>query len=361
MALTDPKNTLAYHQSRVLVQHRNMGGVPCANVAKSIKGFMKADKNASQSPEKDALWFYGMNHATALICANRHPLEPLPADELEVIEAYHSEIVPRTVRAFYYLLLICIRESRHVGHNPNFKTVLKAQFGEAAVDFNTMINGTGSDGAYQSFLNNAPACDVGTLVRSLQHIFYKGQFGGGYGGPAWGKVSDCLVNFVDGTFSAEMMMDTIWTLCHNNGPIFNKGMMYGHYSEHIIRILDIQRSGQIPEAVLSDNYVMAYADPKLKEAMSWVQSRFPESIGKYVDWWTVEALGAVKQYPGEKVSQKVKYGPSAKATKAEQDAAIKHELAIKAAKQKAEADAKKFFTIMPGVKVEKIKIDRDAA
>ena len=36
MALTDPQNTLAYHNSRVLTSHRNMRHVHCAKVAAAL-------------------------------------------------------------------------------------------------------------------------------------------------------------------------------------------------------------------------------------------------------------------------------------------------------------------------------------
>jgi len=62
-------------------------------------------------------------------------------------------------------------------------------------------------------------------------------------------VADCLANFVNGNYSAEMMMDVGWTLCHNNGPIFNKQIFYNMYSHDLVRLLDVQRAGMIPALV----------------------------------------------------------------------------------------------------------------
>ena len=43
---------------------------------------MKVDQEKNTAPEREALWFYGMNHGVALIAAKFAPLEPLPTWEL---------------------------------------------------------------------------------------------------------------------------------------------------------------------------------------------------------------------------------------------------------------------------------------
>ena len=102
---------------------------------------------------------------------------------------------------------------------------------------------------------------IGKFCEALAWQFYHCKWAGGYGGKKWGVVTDCLVRFVKGEFSAEMMMDTVWTLSHNSGPIFNKGQFYGMYGHNLYRILDVQRSGQVPEAVLFDAPIKFHADP----------------------------------------------------------------------------------------------------
>src|SRR5208283_4005185 len=121
--------------------------------------------------------------------------------------------------------------------------------------------------------------DIGTFCKGLAWQFYKCKWAGGYGGKKWGVVTDCLARFVTGEFSAEMMLDTVWTLAHNGGPIFNKGQFYACYGHTLYRILDVQRSGQIPEAVLFDHAVKGFADADLQHLMIEVRARFPEAIG----------------------------------------------------------------------------------
>jgi hypothetical protein len=354
MALTDPQNTLAYHNSRVLTSHRDMRHVHCSKVAAALQAFRDKDLSKDTVPETEALWFYGLNHGMALVSANRAPLEPLSDWENEFVRLYHETMAEKAVRAFYYLLWICIRESRHNQSLAKDAPKMKELFGDAVTNFTVSIKG-GESGISAAFVTNPPNATIGTYVDCLKWQFYNCKWNGGYGGKKWGIVTDCLSRFVDGEFTAEMMLDTIWTLSHNNGPIFNKGEFFGHYSPNLIRILDVQRSGQIPEAVLCDVKVAAYAPTALLHRMAQLQKRFPGKLGDYVDWETVEALGSVHKYPNEKKEQFKKHGMSEKAKAAQA-------LAEQQAKAQADADAKEladhaenWFQVMPGLEVPKIK------
>lgn len=353
MPLTDPKDVLAYHASRPLTQNRDMRAVPVSNTAKAISSFMAADSASGTMPEIEALWFYAMNHGMAEIQKRFAPYEPL-GTFLEFVETYHSMIGPKAVRAFYYLMLICTRESRHVHSSDHLDKDVEKLFGKAAIDFNHSIRGVGSSSAYKAFLNTPPMLSLGDYVGSLRHIFYTGKFSSGYGGPAWGQVADCLCSFVNGEFTAEMMMDTVWTLCHNNGPIFNKGMLYANYSGRLVRILDVQRSGQIPALILSDNATKPYVQPELSQLMVWLQEKFgTEVVGNFVDWFVVEQLGAKHSYPHEKAAQVKLYGHSPVAQqKIEQEKKKQQakQMAIEAAKLEHK---KKFFEVMPGLEIPK--------
>ena len=353
MALTDPKQTLAYHQARVLTSYRDMRDMPLATVVKQAIKFFNTDTKPQTVPESEALWFYGLNHGMALIQSRRDPLEPLDAWELAFVSTYHEKMGEKAIRAFYYLLMICTRESRH---NKSLNTDMKKivdKFGQPMGDFLKSISG-GEAGIHKALLDKPPATTLGTYVECLRWQFYHSSWSGGYGGKAWGAVTDCLARFVLGEFTAEMMLDTVWTLSHNNGPIFNKGLCYAMYGHSLIRILDVQRSGQIPEAVLHDAVISGYAEADLKQLMSQVAARY-EEIGKYVDWFVVEALGAVKTYPTDKKAQSAKYGLSPKATEAVKQAAAAEKVALEKAAAAAAKEAKEWFQIMPNVKVKKIQ------
>lgn len=359
MALTHPKDTLSHHLARVFTAKRDMSKVPCSAVASAVTKYVAADKHSSTMPEAEALWFYGMNHGMALLMAEYSPLEPMLPDDLMYVESYYDHMSAKSVRAFYYLLLICLREARHNKSLTKDKAAMTKQFGASCAEFFYM-NG-GEQAIHQKFLSTPPPCSIGTFVQCIRWQFYNSSWNGGYGGPAWGKVTDCLVRFVTGEFTAEMMMDTIWTLAHNNGPIFNKGHLYGHYTANLVRILDIQRSGQVIEAVLHGDEVAQYAPPELKQVLSWVDGRFPGKIGQFVDWYVVEALGSVHKYPADKQKQIAKHGMSDKATAAEKAAAAAAQ-AKKIAEQKAKEEYEaKHFEVMPGVVLEKFEPVRLAA
>jgi len=356
MALTDPKDTLAYHSSRVLCIKRDMSEVPCSNVAKALGKYQHTHSPSDEghsTPETQALWFYGMNHGMALISKRFHPLEPLPPHILKFVEAYHDNLVPRAVRAFYYLLLICTREARHNKSLNSDHKKLMDKFGLSVADFFVHISG-GESSIHQKFVTNPPTATIGQYVEALRWQFYNSKWNSGYGGPAWGRVTDCLCRFVTGEYSAEMMLDTIWTLAHNNGPIFNKGIFYGHYNMQVlIRILDVQRSGQIPQAILFDQPLWSFVPNELTQWMKTLKEWFPEDIGDYVAWDMVEALGSVQKYPNEKKAQWAKHGLSPLAKEAEKAA---YEKKIK----EQEEFNKKWFMVTPTTKVKKIQMVRAA-
>jgi hypothetical protein len=360
MALTDPKDTLAYHGSRALCTHRDMSAVPCAMVADAMAKFMKADKGKNAKPEREAMWFYGMNHGVALIAARRAPLQPLTVWENEFLNDYHGKMTDKAIRAFYYLVWICTREARHNQSLAKDLPKIGELFGPEMQQFFTAIKG-GESGISAKFLQETPKTTIGNYCDALRWTFYHSKWSGGFGGKAWGQVTDCLCRFVKGEFTAEMMLDTVWTLCHNNGPIFNKGEFYECYDSKltVLRVLDVQRSGQVPEAVMSDPGSKSYVTADLLDTMKQLKKQFPDKIGEYVDWMKVEALGSVGKYPQDIKLQQQTHGLTP-----EQKAAIAKAEAEKLAKEKAaaEAEAKKkaehlanWFEVMPGVEVQKVK------
>lgn len=354
VVLSDPTDTLAYHQSRVFTTQRDMRETPAGDVAKAIKKYMASVNDKAVKPESEALWFYGMNHAVALIATRRAPLEPMTEQERQIVEVYHKQCAKSAVRAFYYLVLICTREARHSHSKKDDASKLKEMFGKEIADF--FCTGNGSEGdIHQKFLKNTPKASIGAYVEALRWQFYHSKFSGGYGGKAWGAVTDCLVRFVTGEYSAEMMMDTVWTLCHNNGPIFNKGHLYAMYTGNLVRILDIQRSGQVPQAILHDQKVSPFVDISLRTTMLLAQKMFPDDIGDFVDWYVVEALGSVHKYDAEKKEQKAKHGLSPAATKAQKEADLKALAAAKAAAEAHEKEMKEYFYVTPQLKVKKIE------
>jgi len=357
MPLTDPYDTLSFHRSRVFTSHRDMSATPMKTVAKAVAKYLDTH-SATAHPEREAIQFYLLNHGMSLLQARVDPLEPLEQGELQLVEWYYQMGSESALRAFNYLLVICNREARH---NKAWAKTCKhiAQKNPKLAEF-FQTCGHGESGIHKSMLMMPPDCTVGEYVEALCWMFYNSSWSPGYGGKAWGQVTDCLRRFVFGEYNAEMMVDTVWTLAHNNGPIFNKGFLYAHYTSEIYTILDVQRSGQIPELVLEEKYCAGHVTPAAKKVAKLIKLLFGDEVGDYVDWYVVEALGAMHKYPSQKAEQVKLYGVSEKASAAEKAAAAA--AAAKAAKQKAEKEAfeKAHFQVMPNVYVKKVEMQRAA-
>jgi hypothetical protein len=354
VAVTDPQETLAYHLSRPLSQPRDMRAIDVASVAQAMKLFMDADTVPQTVPETEALWFYAMNHGMAEIRQTKALYEPLGA-MLPFVNDYYRILSPKAVRAFYYMLLICTREARHLHAAAKLEAEVVGQFGDVAWAWTKAA--IGEQAVQEKLLNVPPSMSFGDYVGALRYVFYHGQWSSGYGGKAWGSVADCLCRFVYGQTTAEMMLDTVWTLAHNNGPIFNKGQFYCMYSQELLKILDVQAAGQVHEFILHDPHGPEYAPGALKQQVQWVADNFG-GVGNYVDWYLVEALGAKHAYGAEKALQAKTHGISDSASAAEKAALKKQQeakaLACAAALQAAALEAKTWFQVMPGLKVPKI-------
>lgn len=353
--LSSPKDTLAFHQSRVLCQHRDMSATPCAAVAAALKTFKSNDQNSSIQPEREALWFYGMNHVVAMISANRAPLEPLPKPEWQLVEDYHTLMNEKAVRAFYYLLIVCIRESRHNQSKSASKPKIAEKFGEPVANF-FCTSGYDEGSIHQQFLNNPPLAKIGDLTGAMQWAFYHSKWAGGYGGKKWGSIADCLHRFVTGEYSAEMMLDTIWTLQHNGGVLFNKGHFYGYETPTLKRILDIQRSGQIPTAICHDKAIAGFVSDELMVKIQLAEKVRPGTVKPFVDWFMVEALGSVHKYPKEIAAQTGAHGLSPEASAAQKLQAEKLAAKMKAAVEAKVEYEKTHFKVMSGVTVKKVEV-----
>lgn len=346
-------DTLGFQLSRPLCQHRDMSAVPVKAVVQKLNIFMGS--HAAATPEHDAIAFYLMNHAVAEVAKRVDKDAPL-RDFLPIVDAYHAEQNVAATRMFYYLLIICTRESRHASIQASLRTKLDSQY-PGCIPFWDKIHHLGSTGASGMLKTNPPDATIGDFCRFLCDVFYKGGFGSAFGGPAWGKVADCLKAFVTGEYSAEMMMDTAWTLCHNNGPIFNKGELYHHYDLYAIqKILDVQRSGQIPQLV-AEGGLANFTTHGHKGYQQAAQHVLGDCMGGYVDWDVVEALGSMKKYPKEKQAQHAKYGLSEKAQQA-QAAAAKQQAEAAAAAAAAQAKKEKDFFVVSDINGEEVMVPK---
>jgi len=345
------KDTLEYQMTRPGVLKRDMSAASVKEVVKAMTG----NQQSKEYAEVDGLRFYMGNHAVMLMKQKFLPKEPM-GEKAEVLSTYHKMLASTAPRMFHYLLKICTREMRHTGEGSGLHAEME-KYGDVFWNFYKKIKGGGSHGAVSDLMHSAPNMTLGDYTDAMYDMFRKGHFSGGFGGKAWAEVTHCLREFVHGRYSAEMMMDTAFTLCHNNGPIFNKGMeFHGYTPSEIIRILDVQRSGQIPQYIREK-----FGDHSIKGVVQAEYAVYEALIGEafrgYVDWYVVEGLGAVSSYPSEKQTQVSVYGQSKAAAKVEKMQKAKHAAAEAEKAKKLAEEEKKYYTVSPGIKVKKIVRD----
>lgn len=212
------------------------------------------------SPESEALEFYMANHVIALIRTKTTEGIVLTDVNAQLVKLYSERTSNVAVRAFAYLLLICTREMRHlVSASALGCEIINVEMPVFYWIKNHVKDTDSASSAKQIWSGDIPF-NMGEYTTVLEKMFRKGTWSSdGFGGPAWAEVTKCLRDYVNGTLTAEMMVDTVWTLCHNNGPIFNKGMLYHSYTPEIYRILDVQRAGQVPQYQWSEYLTSWYS------------------------------------------------------------------------------------------------------
>lgn len=305
---TVEKDTLAYQiHSRPFTAALDMSHVHVKSVVDKFRVALN-DVTSTVPPERDALCFYLMNHGVAEVSKRFGQNDLLPEDMVGILESYHSYGHALAERMFFYMLAICFRESRHLKNAESFLN--DEEVDPAALKVIREIHNTGSGGAVE-YLKDWKLANkdilIGELTDTMTYLFNNGLWSGGYGGTAWGEVCSVLNNFVHGKISAELLMDTAFTLAHNNGPIFNKGLFFSHYdSSALLKILDVQRAGMIPSLVNEGTFKHLYSEiTDWRKSVSGVLGGFGE---EHVDWYMVKKLGAVGTYHKEQSDQQATHG-----------------------------------------------------
>ena len=346
-------DTLSYHKARPLQSNLDVRKARLKHVMADysrMKEFLvNTEGTVKINPETEALWFYVQQHAMGLIERKFDAEEPL-GDALPFVQRYHETVHMKTLRMFYYILLICTRESRHAGTGT---TGLYAKYPDIRDFHKNHVQDSSAESAIQAIIQHAPDVSLGEYVDFLTDAFDMCTYSSGFGGKAWFEVATPLKQFVHGEISAEIMMDTAFTLAHNNGPIFNKGMLYNNYnSQAITMVLDVQRSGQIPQLIANGNQrVDSYIVPALSEYVSEF-SKIDSGFCGDVDWSLVKDIHGHRGYKNLIVA-------NANSSIKEKLAAMKQKALDKAAKLKAQAAKaallKGSFEVMPGLLVPKSK------
>ena len=352
-------DTMAHQKNRPLQTNIDLSEARLQHVMKQythLRNDLLANDGAIEvNPETDALWFYVQQHAMSLAARNLDDDEPM-GDYQDYVEKYHVVGQRKVMRMFYYLLLITTRESRHAKSGAG-KTKLYNKYPNIVHFHKNYVQDSSAASAIQALIDNAPDITLGEYTDFLVSAFTMPGYNGGYGGKAWAAIARPLRDFVHGKISAEILMDTAWTLEHNNGQIFNKGMLYHNGNGQVLhKILDVQRSGQVPQLIAHhyselSNYIPADMTKYVDDF-----KRIDSGFGGRVDWHQVKDIHGNAKYHSEKAAQDAAGGNQNWKQKL---AAIQAAAAEKAAKMKAQAAKaallKGAIEILPGTWVPKGK------
>lgn len=291
--------------------------MPMSEFSKRAKAFHTKDNGVHNKvrPEKEALKFYMGNHALHALKMKYGLNRPMSPEDLALAEEHFKMANDVFMRLFYYTLVICVRETRHLNNAEKLNGLLKAEGIEEAYSLITKVPDD-SSAAMQSIINQQhPELSIYALCKGMSIAFNKIAWQSGYGGKAWGTVADSLVNLVTGKHSPEMFCDVAFALAHNNGPIFNKGMFYASYGIELQMILDCQRGGQIPRLVKAGQFGLHLVDLDMNNYAKNLESLGEDFVGP-VDWEKVQEAGPVGNYSNMFTSKQQKEAEAKKAAEA---------------------------------------------
>lgn len=271
-----PSNSIKLYASNPLFGEIDFSDVHLSDVTEQIKKFKNQSKSKSY-PETDALKFYFGNHVFHVVKSNFNSLQKLSKDEDELVVKHIENASDISKRLFYYGLMICVEEARFLPHqDDSFHQIIKDSYGD---EFHDWMSG-GFKGSLDEFGNLDMT--VGQLSRAMVSVFGFGSWNPGFGGKGWVPIASLISECAHGKISFESFSDQAFSLCHNNGSMFNKGHLYHCYSKFIYNILDIQDSGQIPQWIDS-NKSNKFIDKDLSEIFKLSKKLFPDQVSGKVD------------------------------------------------------------------------------
>lgn len=341
-----PKNTLAYFNAAPQTHRHDLSALPTSVLAVASKQYK--DSCDHRLPDDEAVTFYTLNHCASIVRKLFTENEPLPEWARQIMQTYTDVTLAQGERMLHYILCITTRETRHLKEcTPAFWTKVTKEFGEIGPALLQHISSNGDENtAMNKYMLSPPNITIGEYTRLLSYAFHKAGgagWNGSYGGKPWGEVTDAVVAMIHGTTSMEMLVDTGYTLAHNGGPIFNKGIMYTHYTGHFMTILDVQRSGQMLDLMMETNTLHVKKTPEAVAAAELIKQHRPQEFKGHVDWNLVDELRPEK----DKNDHPNKYAAQTKAQTVKQTVKV----TIKPPVPPAPKVAKPKLTHMHGKKV----------
>lgn len=295
--------TRSEFESAPQMRPQSWGYLKADDIGRAVNALFTDYKIELVSSEAEAVEFYALNQMAAHLRQVYTLNEVLPESALVLYEAYLKVLAKQAQRLMAYLCLICTRESRHLHNHPEWWASNNVKYEVAGAIMGKFFSAlpSASDAAAMKFRTSAPKVPMKDYTQAMCDMFNTpGVWSSNYGGKKWGAVTAPLRAFFHGEISAEMLVDTGYTLAHNGGPIFNKGMLYSHYdAASLTLVLDIQRGGMVADGIGGKNphhLLVKLATPNLVQLIALFRQTFPGVLAEEVDFYRVQALGSVGTY-----------------------------------------------------------------
>lgn len=256
----------------------------------SLKTFVSAiTPMVHKSPvrvEDSALKFYAYNHILSKLETGGLPIslqEEFCNHYYKVLDSVASDMIA-------YIAVVTTRESRHA-NSGSIKGYVPSNLTQFFYDLPSK-NSTSAVAHFFTLVNDTTGVTVGEYFYTICNIFYKGKFSAGFGGKPWWNIANTLYQLILGKYSYNVFLDLAWSLSHNNGLMFNKNVVYYPVFKDLLKVLDIQRSGQIPNFLGSGNKEGCIDNDVFMNAMGsqeiqFLINNFPSEFNKGMDWGEV--------------------------------------------------------------------------
>lgn len=271
-----PDKTMLTYLLNPMFDKIDVSDIHVSRLLTELEGF-RNKYNKKVAPETEALKFYFLNHIFHIMKTKFNESEILDDEMIKIAEKHIVLTNEIAKRLFFYNILIAIEEANFMyKQESSFYDFLERSYGKEFSDW--VNNGFGK--TLTSFGKLNMTC--GEFSAAMVSVFAFAKWQHGFGGKGWVPIATSVADCIHGIVSFEQMADQAFSLCHNNGSMFNKGHLYDHYSSFIYKILDIQDSGQIPQWI-GENLNNKYIDKEIRGIYEIVAKRFPAEITGSLD------------------------------------------------------------------------------
>jgi hypothetical protein len=292
----NPARTLDEHRQRPLFKTRDISTAKVSDIAAQSYAFCQKSKKVSIG--ETAVLFYFFNHAASLAsqqAARSNKLEPLQA---ALFDAYCQEGNAIGVRMFHDIFFMLNAMASFTHPEPGQIDMIEHDYGADCGELLREICGLHGNNtwwtpafdksglALKALKETKTDVDLGRWVDTLTLLLDWRQRELAYG-PLWADVSRMFGKFVNGGKSLEALIDTSFTFCHCNGSFFEKGHLFEPVGNALFDVLDVQRSGQIPQMVFERKCI---SSPRIVELGREFAELDPSVFAARVNWGNVKKV-----------------------------------------------------------------------